>query len=67
MAMTLRLTAEQDEMLQALADDRGVSKQKYVLDSIEQSFKDLENDKEFAQSYEWASNRYSDVLRRLGE
>lgn len=37
MAMTLRLTEEQDRMLQELADAQGVSKQEAAVRAIEES------------------------------
>ena len=65
MAMTLRLTEEQDRALQKLADARDVSKQDAAVWAIEQQSERLGVAGDVKQWADHALDRYEDLLARL--
>lgn len=66
MAMTLRLTAEQDRLLALLAEQDGVSKQEATVRAItETASRRLHESRVRTLSAE-ARDRYADLLDRLG-
>lgn len=67
MAMTLRLTAEDEQALTLLAEAEGVSKQEATVRAIhEAASRRLRQDKVTALSAA-ARDRYADLLDRLGQ
>lgn len=67
MAMTLRLTDEQDALLQRLADAQHISKQEAVLRAIEDSAERLETSKDVKAWADHALVRYESLLDRLAQ
>ena len=67
MAINLRLTVEEQELLDALAADSGLSKTDVLRRArVEKAARDGHRAKVDA-SFEWTVTRYGDLLRRLGE
>ncbi len=67
MAMTLRLSDEDDRLLTEIAEAQGISKQEATVRAIrEVASRRLHQDRVRALS-ESARTRYAEVLRRLGE
>ncbi|MFW2513341.1 hypothetical protein ACNI3K_06140 [Demequina sp. SO4-13] len=66
MAMTVRMTAEQDAMVTALAKRWGVSKNEAILRAVEESASNDRTDAAFTDAYEHVSGKYRDALDRLG-
>jgi predicted transcriptional regulator len=67
MAMTLRLTDEQDRSLQALADAQGISKQEAVVRAIEQQAERTLVASDVRDWADFALERYSGLLDRLAQ
>lgn len=67
MAMTLRLTAEDERVLAALAESDGVSKQEATIRAIHEVAERRGHVKAVAASSARARNRYAEVLERLGK
>jgi len=67
MAMTLRLTAEQEAQLAALAESKNMSKQQAAALAIEEAHDRNVHDKKVDQAIDYALTRYADVLERLGK
>ena len=67
MAMTLRLTDEQDRSLQALADAQGISKQEAVVRAIEQEAERIVVAADVRDWAEFALERYRGLLDRLAQ
>lgn len=67
MAMTLRLTSEQETLLEELAQQQGLSKQEATARAIEQAHARLIHQNKVAEASEKARKRWSDVLDRLGQ
>lgn len=67
MAMTLRLTSEQDRMLEDLAREDGVSKQEAVVRASELIAEQRSHRGAVADAATWALDRYKELLERLGE
>jgi predicted transcriptional regulator len=67
MAMTLRLTDEQDRSLQALADAQGISKQEAVVRAIEQQAERTLVAGDVRDWADFALERYSGLLDRLAQ
>lgn len=67
MAMTLRLTPEDEQALTLLAEAEGVSKQEATVRAIhEAAYRRVRRDKVVALSAA-ARDRYADLLDRLGQ
>lgn len=66
MAMTLRLTAEQDLALETLARSLGVSKQEAAVRAITSAAARQVHDQRVTDLSAAARERYADVLDRLG-
>lgn len=66
MAMTLRLTEEQDRALVALAEAMGVSKQEAAVRAIAEAAERRGHEKRVAELSASARSRYADLLDRLG-
>lgn len=66
MAMTVRMTAEQDAMLTALAQGWGVSKNEALVRAVERVAREDVTDAAFDEAYEHVSTKYRDALDRLG-
>lgn len=64
--MTVRMTAEQDAMVTALAKRWGVSKNEAILRAVEASASEDTTDAAFLEAYEHVSDKYRDALDRLG-
>lgn len=67
MAMTLRLTDEQEAHLTALSEREGVSKQQAVGLAIDETYARRVHQEEVNAAFEYAITRYADVLNRLGK
>lgn len=67
MAMTLRLTDEQDRTLQALADAQHISKQEAALRAIEEQASRLSIAGDVKAWADFALERYSSLLERLAK
>lgn len=67
MAMTLRLTDEQDRALQTLADAQGVSKQEAVLRAIDAQLDRIDVASEVRNWADYALDRYAGLLDRLAQ
>jgi predicted transcriptional regulator len=67
MAMTLRLTDEQDRTLQALADAQHISKQEAVVRAIEEQAARVSVAGDVREWTDFALERYSGLLDRLAQ
>ncbi|MFD4467391.1 ribbon-helix-helix protein, CopG family [Rhodococcus sp. NPDC058505] len=67
MSMTLRLTAEQDELLSELARSEGVSKQEAVIRAIAERAARLTQDSEVRTAARGAVAEYGPLLDRLSK
>lgn len=67
MTMTLRLDAEDDAELTALAKAQGISKNEAATRAIRESAARLNRESLLEAALSDTLNRYSDTLRRLGE
>jgi hypothetical protein len=67
MAMNLRLTDEQDRILQELADAQHISKHEAVLRAIETQAERLRVSRDVEQYAEQALVRYEQLLDRLAQ
>lgn len=67
MAMTVRMTPEQDAMLTELAKRWGVSKNEAIVRAVAEAVQDDATDAAFLDAYEHVSSRYRDALDRLGQ
>ena len=67
MAMTLRLTDEQEAHLAALSEREGVSKQQAVVMAIDEAYSRRALKAEVGAAFEFALSRYANVLDRLGK
>ena len=67
MAMTLRLTDEQDEMLTQLAQEQGLSKHEAATRAITQAAISRSHVLAVEAASERARAKYRDLLKRLGE
>jgi predicted DNA-binding protein len=67
MAMNLRLSTEEQTILDALSVESGMSKNDVMRQALmEKALRDGQHNR-VEQSLDWALDRYGDVLRRLGE
>ncbi len=67
MAINLRLTDSEQDLLDSMAIESGLSKNDVIRRAlVEKAVRDGHRD-QVEQSLEWALTRYDDVLRRLGE
>lgn len=67
MAMTLRLTEEQDAMLTRLAQSEGISKHEVVIRALKENFARSRARADFDNAFTDVSERYADLLDRLGK
>ena len=67
MAMTLRLTAEQDTRLQALAETLGVSRQQAIIVAVDEALENRDHSKRFEEAKRFVLTEYADLIKRLGE
>ena len=67
MAMTLRLTDEQAHALRARADKEGRSMQQVALNALDDYLLRAEDDELTDRLAERGSERFAELLRRLGE
>jgi predicted transcriptional regulator len=67
MAMTLRLTDEQTEALRSRAEKEGRSMQQVALDAVDDYLLRVEDDELTDRLAERGSQRFGELLRRLGE
>lgn len=67
MAMTLRLSAEDEAVLTALAEGEGISKQEATVRAIREAAERRGHSARVQELSSLARERYADVLRRLGE
>lgn len=67
MAMTLRLTEEQDRALSAIADARKISKQEAAVQAIEAEAERLTTPHEVRDWADYALDRYRGLLERLAQ
>ena len=65
MAMNLRLTDEQDQILQELADAQHISKHEAVLRAIESHAERVRVSREVEEYADYALERYEQLLDRL--
>ena len=65
MAMNLRLTDEQDRILQELADAQHISKHEAVLRAIESHAERVRVSREVEEYADYALERYEQLLDRL--
>lgn len=66
MAMTLRLSSEDEAVLAQLAEAQGVSKQEATVRAIRESAQRRLHEHAVARSSQRVRERYADVLDRLG-
>ncbi len=66
MAMTLRLSPEDERLLSALAEAEGVSRHEATLRAIREAASRRAHETEVAELSARARERYRDVLDRLG-
>lgn len=66
MAMTVRMTAEQDAMVTALAKRWGVSKNEAILRAVEESATEHDRSREVSELSREMIDRWGPVLDRLG-
>lgn len=65
-AMNLRLTPEEQQLLDALAAESGMSKAEVIRRAlVEKAVRDGQR-MQVEKSLDWALTRYDDLLRRLG-
>ena len=67
MAMTLRLTDEQEAHLAALSEHEGVSKQQAVVMAIDEAFSRRAHRAKLDSAIDVVLDRYADALERLGK
>ena len=67
MANNLRLTVEEQELLDALAADSGLSKNDVLRRALVEKAAREGHRAKVDASFEWTVTRYGDLLRRLGE
>ncbi|MGL5406270.1 MAG: CopG family transcriptional regulator [Propionibacteriaceae bacterium] len=67
MAMTLRLSEEDELVLVALAEEEGISKQEATIRAIHEVAARRGHAKRVAAASERARVRYSEVIERLGQ
>ena len=67
MAMTLRLTPEDERMLAQLAADEGISRQEATIRAIHEIAAQHGHERTVAEASRRARARYADVLDRLGQ
>jgi predicted transcriptional regulator len=67
MAMTLRLTAEQEAQLTALAQQTNMSKQQAAVLAIEEAAQRRSYDAKLDSAIDSVLTRYADALERLGK
>jgi hypothetical protein len=67
MAMTLRLTDEQDAALTRLADAQGISKNEAAARAIERQLSETERERDFVAALDDTLARYPSTIKRLGE
>ena len=66
MAMTLRLTAEDEQVLASLAEAQGISRQEATIRAIHEVAERRVHTRAVAEASARARARYADVLDRLG-
>lgn len=66
MAMTLRLTTEQEATLAALAEAQGISRQEAVVRAVDEVAGRRLHEKRVSELSASARERYGDLLDRLG-
>lgn len=67
MAMTLRLTPEDERVLAQLAADDGISRQEATIRAIHEVAQRRGHEHKVADASRRARSRYADVLDRLGQ
>ncbi|WP_286689527.1 MULTISPECIES: CopG family transcriptional regulator [unclassified Aeromicrobium] len=67
MAMTLRLTDEQDAALTRLANAQGISKNEAATRAIQRQLDESEQERDFVAALDDTIARYPSTIRRLGE
>jgi predicted transcriptional regulator len=67
MAMTLRLTDEQDAALTRLANAQGISKNEAAARAIQRQLEESEQERDFVAALDDTIGRYPSTIRRLGE
>lgn len=67
MAMTLRLTDEQEAHLAALSEKEGVSKQQAVIMAIDEAYSRRVHHMKLDSAIDSVLNRFADALDRLGK
>ena len=67
MAMNLRLSDEQTELLRARAEKEGRSMQQVALTAVDEYLLRVEDDELTERLAEHGARRFADLLRRLGE
>lgn len=67
MAMTLRLTPEDERILAQLAADEGISRQEATIRAIHEVAARRGHERTVAEASRRARARYADVLDRLGQ
>ncbi|ALX03274.1 ribbon-helix-helix protein, CopG family [Aeromicrobium erythreum] len=67
MAMTLRLTDEQDAALTQLASAQGISKNEAAARAIQRQLEESEQERDFVAALDDTIGRYPSTIRRLGE
>lgn len=67
MAMTLRLSPDDEELLAELAASEGVSRQEVTVRAIREKAARADHARRISEFSSEGMGRYSDLLRRLGE
>lgn len=67
MAMTLRLTAEQEAQLTELSEMWGISRQQAVTRAIDQMLAKLDYEAKKREGLDFIYSEYAGLIKRLGE
>jgi predicted transcriptional regulator len=67
MAMTLRLTPEQDSKLEQIAADLGISKQQAIVETIESYDLRAKRRRLMDEAFELVMTRDAELMRRLAD
>lgn len=65
--MTLRLSEDDEKVLAELAELDGISRQEATVRAIREAAARRGHESAVREASDWARDRYSEVLRRLGE
>lgn len=67
MAMTIRLTQEQDAKLEQIARDLGVSKQQAIIETLERYDSREKRRRQLDEAFDLVMTRDAELMRRLAD